>query len=292
MNYIPQSLSRLGHRQLLKIDKNRPTIMVVAGVVGLGVTAVMAARATRKLDPILDSHAKQRVEIPTTTVTQQQEKREIVRLYYHTGYQLGRLYGPTILVGTLSATSVLSGHRILKGRHVATMMAYTGLLDQYQAYRARVSETFGEELEKDIHAGAVGKWEEDPDHPGEAKLKAQFKPEDQKGSYLRPLFDESNDNWVRDPMSNYLFLKAVQNHMNNLLKFRGHVFLSEVYDALGIPRTQETIVTGWVQNGNGDNFVDLGFMTERTPEATMFRNGAENSVWLNFNIDGVIWDLI
>lgn len=294
MRYVPKGLTRLGSRQLLKLQKNAPTIMVVSGVVGFGVTAVLAAKATRNIDPIIEDHAKQRVGISENVLLDNRaEQRQLVKLYANTTLELGKLYAPTLVVGTLSAGSVLYGHRILKGRHLATMAAYTGLMEQYKSYRERVAETLGHELEREIHDGAVGKWEEDPNHPGEYKMKAKKLEEAQKGNYLRPFFDESNDNWTTDPTSNYLFLKGVQSHMNRVLDIKGHVFLFEVYDALGIPRTKETIVTGWLRdNSNGDGYIDFGFMTDKSPEAAMFRNGAERCVRLNFNIDGVIWDLI
>jgi len=290
MNYIPRSVSRLGYRQILKFKKNGPTIMVVGGVVGLGVTAVMAARATRNIDPILEKHSKQRIDIAVDAVDARDEQKMVVKLYSETSFDLLKLYAPTIIVGTFSASSVLYGHNILKGRHLATMAAYTGLMEQYKAYRERVAESIGPELERSIFDGAIAKWEEDPDHPGEYKRDVKYsKP---AGTYLRPFFDESNPNWTQDPTANYLFLKGVQTHMGRLLDLRGHVFLFEVYDALGMPRTKETIVAGWLLNGNGDGYVDFGFMTDQSPESVMFRNGAERSVRLNFNIDGVIWDLI
>jgi hypothetical protein len=291
MNYVPRSLSRFGYRNILKLQKNSPTILVVGGVVGLGVTAVLAAKATRSLDPILDKHAKQRIDIAVDSVDARDEQKMVVKLYGETAIELAKLYGPTLVVGTLSATSVLHGHKILKGRHLATMAAYTGLMEQYKQYRARVAETVGPELERSIFGGAIGRWEEDPEHPGEYKM--QTKEHTQPaGTYLRPFFDEANSNWTPDPASNYLFLKGVQAHCNRLLDLRGYLFLFEVYDALGMDRTKETIVSGWVLNGDGDGFVDFGFMTDPSPQAVMFRNGAERSVRLNFNIDGVIWDLI
>jgi len=266
--------------------------LVVSGVVGFGITAVMAARATRNLEPILDKHAKQRIDVSVTAVSERDEQKQIVKLYSETAFELGKLYGPTIVVGSLSAMSVLHGHRVLRSRHLATMAAYTGLMEQYQAYRARVAETVGPELEHDIYDGAVGKWEEDPDHPGEYKMKSKFS-EGTPENYLRPFFDEANQNWTKDPTSNYLFLKGAQQHMNNKLQVQGHLFLSDVYRALGMTPTKETIVTGWlVNNDRGDGYVDFGFMTDQSKEAIMFRNGAERSVRLNFNIDGVIWDLI
>jgi hypothetical protein len=294
MSYIPASLTRLGGRQLLKLRKHSPTIMVVGGVVGLGATAVMAAKATRKLDPVIDTHKKLRVDITMNATDQRDEQKKVVSLYTGTAIELGKLYGPTLIVGGLSAFSVLNGHRILSARHLATMAAYSGLMEQFQAYRARVSETLGPELERDIHNGAIGHMEEDPNHPGEYLRKSTFGT--QPGSYLRPFFDEANSNWTRDPTANFLFLKGVQSHMNRILELRGYLFLSEVYEALGMGhlKTKETIVTGWLYKNDGvsDGFVDFGFMTDQSPEAVAFRNNAESSVRLNFNIDGVIWDLI
>lgn len=290
MRYVSKSITRFGSRQVLKMKKNSPAIMVVGGVVGLGATAVVAAKATRKIDPILESHAKQRLDIDMISTSDREHQKEIVKLYTDTTLKLGKLYAPTLIVGTISAASVLSGHKILQGRHLATMAAYTGLMDQYQSYRARVSETLGSERERDIYNGAVGKWEEDPDHKGEYKMKSQF--DDQPANYLRPFFDESNKNWTRDPTANYLFLKGVQAHANRKLLVNGFVFLSDVYEDLGMERVKESIVTGWVLNGDGDDYIDFGFMTDQSPEATLFRNGVERSVRLNFNIDGVIWDLI
>lgn len=292
MRYVPNGLSRLGHRQLLKLHKNSPTILVIGGVVGFGVTAVLAASATRKIDPVLDEHAKRRVNVDMVAVSSREHQMMIVKTYTDTAMKLGRLYAPTIAVGTLSTLSVLHGHRVLKGRHIATMAAYTGLMEQYQAYRARVSETIGPELERELHEGAVGKYEEDPNRPGEYKIKSKLTNQPPE-SYLRPFFDESNDNWTRDPATNLMFLKGVQAYMNNKLRIKGYVFLSDVYDALGMARVKETIVTGWIYDTDkGDGYIDFGFMTEQTPEAAMFRNQAERSVRLNFNIDGVIWDQI
>ena len=292
MKYVPKSVQRFGYRNFLKVQKSSPTIMVVTGVVGLSVTAVMAAHATRKLDPILDEHAKSRLDIDLHATSEKSERKQVVSLYGRTSFELTKLYAPTIAVGALSASSVLYGHRILKGRHLATMAAYSGLMEQYQAYRARVAETVGPDMERDLHQGAVGRYEEDPEHKGEFKMKSQFGDEP-AGGYLRPFFDEANPNWTRDPTSNYMFLKGVQSHAQRMLELRGHLFLFEVYDSLGIPRTKETIVAGWVlDNPKGDGFVDFGFMTSNDPMAIAFRNGGERSVRLNFNIDGVVWDLI
>lgn len=251
-NLVPKSISRMASRSLLKLNANSPTILVVAGVVGLSATAVMAAKATRKIDPIIDAHKEERSAIGSVAkhdkVLRREQQTAILEMYYNTSLRLARVYGPTVAVGTISAASILCGHKILRTRHVATMVAYSGLQDQFLAYRDRVAKTLGESAERDIYNGAHGEWVEDPDHKGEYKLQPVF--EEQSTAYLRPWFDELNDNWRDDPASNYLFLKGVQTHMDNLLQVRGHVFLSEVYDALRIPRTADSIVNGWVYRPN------------------------------------------
>lgn len=292
MNLIPATVSRAGHRTLLKLNASSPTILVVSGIVGFGVTTALAIAATRKLDPTLTKHTSDRKVIELTNYGSDKDRqRAITRLYAGTALSLTKIYGPTIVAGSLSAAAVLSGHNILKGRHVATMAAYSGLAEEFRSYRARVAKTLGSEAEQEIRDGAHGEWEDDPNHKGEVKRVMKYDLEENAG-YLRPWFDETNVNWTRDPVANYLFLKGVQAHMNNLLKFRGHVFLSDVYEALNLTRVGEAQVAGWLQNGDGDNFVSFGFMESENPHTVAFRNGAENTVQLNFNIDGLIWDKI
>jgi hypothetical protein len=295
MNLVPKSVSRLASRSMLKLSANSPTILVVTGVVGLGATAVLAAKATRRLDPVLEEHDKARNEVVGATYrNDREEQKALTKVYASTGVELTKLYGPAVVVGTVSAASILIGHRILKGRHVATMLAFSGLQDQFLAYRKRVAHTFGEDREKEIYDGARMEYEEDPNHKGEYKLKSKYSDDKEVGDFLRPWFDETNVNWTRDPQSNYLFLKGVQQHMNNLLEVRGHVFLNDVYDSLRLDRRPEGAVSGWLrkEDGGKDGFIDFGFMTSQDPNTVAFRNGQERSVRLNFNTDGLIWDKI
>jgi hypothetical protein len=76
-----------------------------------------------------------------------------------------------------------------------------------------------------------------------------------------------------------------------MLQARGHVFLNEVYDALGIPRSQAGAVVGWVR-GQGDGYIDFGLFNSENDRARDFVNGYERSILLDFNVNGVIYDLI
>lgn len=114
---------------------------------------------------------------------------------------------------------------------------------------------------------------------------------DSISDYAR-VFDYSCTGWSTSSECNLTFLKNQQSYCNELLRTRGHLFLNEVYDALGIPRTKAGQIVGWVYDENNiasDNFVDFGLSEERCKN---FVNGYENTVLLDFNVDGNILDRI
>lgn len=101
-------------------------------------------------------------------------------------------------------------------------------------------------------------------------------------------FDDTCKGWMKDSEYNLTFLKLQEQHATELLKARGYLFLNEVYDMLGIPRTKAGQVVGWVyddKNPVGDNYVDFGIFTERNSK---FVNGHERTILLDFNVDGCI----
>jgi hypothetical protein len=106
-------------------------------------------------------------------------------------------------------------------------------------------------------------------------------------------FDESCVQWSKTPEYNLTFLNCQQNYANDLLHSRGHVFLNEVYDMLGIPRSQAGAVVGWVLGKDNDvGYIDFGIYDGNRMRARDFVNGYERSILLDFNVDGVIYDLI
>jgi hypothetical protein len=224
-------------------------------------------------------------------LSKETERKQIVQLYTETTIELAKIYGPTIVVGTLSASSILYGHKILRARHVATMMAYSGLQDQFASYRSRVARTLGESVEQEIYNGAHGEYVEDENHKGEYKLE-MFYDEADADEWLRPWFDERNENCRVDPGGNFFWLKAVQAHMQTLLDLNGYLYLNEALKALGMPQTPEGQVAGWMLDGHGDGVVDFGFMTGTDPHTLAFRNGEVRDVRLNFNIDGNIQQML
>ena len=112
-----------------------------------------------------------------------------------------------------------------------------------------------------------------------------------KSVYAR-FFDEYSPQWTAYPEQNLVFLKHTESMMNDMLLAKKHVFLNEVYDALGIERTSAGAVVGWVLNGDGDNFISFGMYDFDSERGRAFINGNEHSILLDFNVDGVIFDKI
>lgn len=101
-------------------------------------------------------------------------------------------------------------------------------------------------------------------------------------------FDDSCTGWTRDSEYNLMYLKTQEMYANDYLRVNGHLLLNEVYDMLGMPRTKAGMIVGWIydeENPIGDNFVDFGLMDERNRD---FINGYENTVLLDFNVNGEI----
>lgn len=103
-------------------------------------------------------------------------------------------------------------------------------------------------------------------------------------------FDESCSTWDKDPHQNLIFLKTQQSYANDLLKMRGYLFLNEVYHMLGLPKTKDGEVVGWIHDVDDalsldDGFVDFGIFSKLNED---FVKGKRNSTLLDFNVDGNI----
>ena len=209
------------------------------------------------------------------------------------------MYAPAVIVGGLSITAILTGHNITRKRNIALAAAYTAVDKSFKEYRGRVVERFGEALDKELKYGIKTQEVEEVtvnEDGSESVVKKTVDVMDPNNisEYAR-FFDDGCKGWTKDPEYNLMFLKDQQRYANDLLQSKGHLFLNEVYDMLGIPRTKAGQVVGWIYDEKhpvGDNFVDFGiYDMHRTPNRD-FVNGYERTILLDFNVDGSILDLI
>lgn len=297
---IMKSVNGVASKTIMKLKKHSPEILVVAGIAGTVVSAVLACKATTKVAEILDEtkgtldtiHEGMKTgAINGQEYTTEDGKKGTVVVYAQTGMKLAKLYGPAIILGTLSITSILASNNILRKRNVALGAAYAAIGKSFKEYRGRVIERFGEQVDTELKYGIKAKkFEEievDPETGKEKKVKKTVMVADPNlQSDYAVYFDSKSRNYETNPDYNRMFLKAQQAFANDKLQTRGHLFLNEVLDDLDLPRTPAGQIVGWTKDGP-DGYVNFRIVeVERETEDGRH----EPALLLDFNVEGNIWE--
>lgn len=294
MKGVPDVIGRkLAHSALLA-QKNSPGVLFGVGVIGMVGSTVLACRATLKMEEVLDEAARKTStakDLEHPDYSERDRKKDLSVIRVQTTVKIVRLYGPAVIVGGLSVAALTKSHSILNKRNAAITAAYAALEKGFNDYRERVIEKYGEDQDRNFRYGTQQVEIVDPKTekkrivtrvgPGDPSIYARF-------------FDNGSPSWSKEPEYNLIFLKCQQNYANDLLRARGHVFLNEVYDMLGIPRSKAGAVVGWLltPDGQTDNFINFGVFDDKSETARDFVNGFEGAILLDFNVDGIIYDKI
>lgn len=288
MNISP-TIQKGFHDFLLKAKKHSPSILVAVGAISVVGAGVLAAKNTLKLEQKIDE-GQGRLE-HVNDLIEQGEVKESARtaVYFRNVVEVTKLY---VIPGTLMVGGIMcffGANRILSKRNAALAAAYNGLAASYEAYRERVREEYGEEKEREIY---FGEKEVTEVVDGKKTTKKVLVEGEHSGSPFRFYYDSDNDNWSGFHDTNLARVMMVQNMYNDLLKRRGHVFLNQVLETLGIEHTQAGAVTGWryipeghpeFESHQGDNFIEFNI---RDLQAS------HGYILLDMNVDGTIFDKI
>lgn len=290
--YVPKAVSRVSSRQALKLQKNAPHILLGAGVVGVVATAVLASRATLKLDSVLEAsqadldRAKDLLAQKRSDYTVSDYNQDVIVIRFRTAGELVRLYAVPTIVGAASIACLISSHRIMNSRNLALTAAYAALEKSYSEYRERVVNHLGVDKEAKLYSEVVRKQEEDREALEQGR---EIVPGG--SSIYSAIFNKhTSSSWSKHPEDNWFYIKCQENYANVILHSRGHIFLNEVLDSLNLPRTPEGQIVGWVR-GNGDDHVSFGFF-EDANNPYNYKVRKDGSIVLDFNVDGPVYKLI
>lgn len=305
------TLSRSFHKVGFKFKKHSPEILAVTGIVGIVTSAVMACKATTKVNDIVNE-AKETVDKIHESVgkglhtsdgeeyTEEVAKKDLTIVYAQTGLKFVKLYGPSVALGIASIVCMLGSNHILRKRNLALAAALTNVATSFKEYRGRLVDRFGKDVDRELRFGIKAKEVEETvvDKDGNettvTKTVEVVDPNTAHSLYSI-VFCEGNTGWTRNAELNKVFLIQQQNWANDKLKMNGVLTLNEVYDMVGAPRTAYGQIAGWVwtEDGTiGDNFVDFGLFDVNNEKACDFINGREKSIILDFNCIGNILDYI
>ena len=301
MNNATRTLSRVG----IKLKKHSPEILIVSGVIGTVASAVMACKATTKLNSILEEtkttvglikEGSEAGEIRGREYTKEDGKKDLTITYTQTAVKIAKLYAPAVALGALSITAILTSNNILRKRNIAIAAAYTAVDKGFKEYRGRVVERFGKDVDRELRYGIKAKEIEETtvdDNGNETTVKKTVDVADPVSMYsdYARIYDDGCNGWTKDPEFNLMFLRHTQSQANDILKRRGYLFLNEVYDMLGFQRTKAGQIMGWIydeENPVGDNFVDFGIYNTDIEKARDFVNGLERVIVLDFNVSNIL----
>lgn len=280
-------LSRTG----ILLSKNAPKILLVSGIASICGGTVLACKATLKTKDELAVRCRE-----IDMASENENDRAKLMTMETVGITLRNFAVPVALLGG-GITMVIKGHDIQQKRLIGVVAAYNALDAGFRKYRERVIDKEGADCDKaymyGVREDTVEETYTDEDTGKEKKRKVRCETidPDELSVYSR-CFDQFNsDQWRNDPVYNFAFLKGVQEVFNQILQIKGYVFLNDVYRELGFREVPMGQAVGWIK-GLGDDFIDFGIYDARNRKAMEFRNGAENCIWLDFNVDGIVWDKI
>lgn len=323
---IMANVSNTFNKVSFHMKKHSPEILVVAGVIGTVASAVMACKATTRVNSILEKSKEdidtihdypERKDVNVETedgivneYTEKDMKKDLTCVYAQTGIKLAKLYAPSVALGVLSLSSIIASNNILRKRNVALAAAYATVDKSFKEYRNRVVERFGQEIDHElkynIKAQKVTETVVDEETGKEKKVKKEafvVNPSDISGYarfFEKYTMDEEgnsvlNPHWESNNEYNLMFIKAQESYANDLLKAKKRLFLNDVYEMLGLPRTKAGQVVGWVYDPenpkSGDNYVDFGLYSDNLSYSD-YANGLDPAILLDFNVDGNIWELM
>lgn len=283
------------------LKKRSPEILVAVGVVGTVVSAVMACKATTKIDTILDETKDQLDKIheyagnPDVAEKYNAEdaKKDTAIVYVQAGVKLAKLYAPAVGLGILSISSILASNNILRKRNMAFSAALAAATQDFKDYRNRVIERFGKEVDHQLRYNIKAEEIEETvtDEKGkEKKVKKSIEVADPNASGYVKYFTRSNPYWEEDSAYVEMFLRSQQNYANDKLKAIGHLTLNDVYDMLGFHDSKAGMVVGWIydlDHPNGDNYVEFDVKKVNLPNE---QGRYEEAYAIDFNVDGNIYN--
>lgn len=315
---LPVIFSKIGEvakktagTSLLVAKKHAPEIMIGSGIAGFVATIFQTVKATNKTNDILEERGR-RIGIcdknpddQTVDYDDRDLNNDISMINRQTRFNIVKTWAPVATTAIGSTVLILGGYRILNGRYVATAAAYKVLESGYERYRGNVIEEFGKDVDwrmaNNIKAEELEAERREREENSELrKSSKKGKRKTRQSRYTMPhsnVFDQYSEHWQRywTPAQVWQYLKRKEAELNDKLQINKHLFVNEVWDALGLERTPEGQLCGWIITRNHDAHVSLGLDEMPDDQVRKFMSFMNNEdIWirLNLNPDGMIYQMI
>ena len=299
-------LAKAANALKLFVKNHDADLLVGSGILAVVGGVISGCIAARKVDDILDEHEYEIDEVhaekdnENSEMTKSEYNREVAKVYGSTVLSFSKAFAPCVTLTTVGIALILKSHAVLKDKNLRLIAAYNVLDSSFRGYRERVKEKYGVEEEKKLYFGAKEGEKEVEVEGKDGKLKKKKEKVDVYPENKSPyalIFDHYNVNYHREEKegpyamrANFMWLRGVEQMANIKLGNRGQLTLNEVYKMLGFPESAAGCVVGWrtSENGGKDGYVSFGIGDENA--CIVLSDGMEESILLDFNVDGLIMD--
>lgn len=201
---------RLNFENYLK--NNSSTILTVIGSIGVGITAIMAARDTVK--------AMRRIEHTSKIKLRPLDKREKIRA-------AAPCYIPTVLTGASTILCICGANKLNKNTQKSLASAYALLDQSYKEYRKSVKDVYGEIGDRRIIQDVADRKSED--------LNLTENEDDM-------FFDFFDMQFFNSKLAK---IQEAEKEANEILKTNGYISLRTVYSLMGKDIMETDDLLGW-----------------------------------------------
>lgn len=280
-----EKLTKMVGKIKIGAKRNAPELLLGAAAV-TGVTGVvLACKSTIKADEIRKDFKAKVLAYDNDICeeyTAEDAKADVKKATIEMSVDMVKTYAVPAGLLIASGLFVFASYSVQKKRNKALAVALASTTAAYNGLIARLKNgaEYGLTAQEvlDGYQG-VKKLDEDGN---EVVTKVQMDPIEDLYKFR---FDKYSPSWESNKDCNLYFINGVENWANDLLKLQGYLFLNDVLDRLGLPRTKAGQIVGWVVNGEGDGYVDFGVVDCETLENVNYN---DNAFDLNFNVDGDI----
>lgn len=296
--------------------KHAPEILMGAGAITFVTTIVVASKETVKEIDILEDHDIELGDIKLLQAAGQIDdkayKKSVRNVYVQTSIKTAKNYIPAVVIGSASMACFFVAFGTMKKRYLTVVAAYTALEESFRKYRERVIAARG--ADEDIYYLTGNKPKEITEKKEDGtkeKKKVLMLPD---GSIASPYAfkfgkykenGERNNQWTDEPqlllayaqgqemwLNNQLYERCTFDRHHNVVR-RGTVMLNEIRDLLGEDPTGTGAICG-NRYGNGtpgsNGYIDFRIIESKEIDP---ETGKEiPCLFINPNVDGMIWDLI
>lgn len=225
---------------------NSPAILTSVGVAGVLTTALLTGKASFKAAKVIDAEQHERTlvavypDVPVVYLLSNKERAQLV----------WREYIPACCVGIGTVAAIVMSNRLGTRRTAAMAAAFTISEKAFVEYKDKVVHHMGETKERRVRDEVAQDQVQRTPVPSNLVVMTGNK---------QLCFDSYSGRYFQSTMED---LKKAQNDLNHRVLSDNYASLTDLYDLLGVEKTQFSDDIGW----NVDKLLEIEFTSCLSPD--------------------------